>query len=169
KRVILHGPRAKPQEGGSDPNSPTHEVNAQYNTGEGDVPSNTNTAQATPEPNEGPEAPSPSFRPEGDMFIEHVSGSSDGIELEGVLANRYAEDPFFKTILENPKHFKNFVIRNGLIFIKERGEELLCIPDIRVGERSVREIVILHAHSLLAHLGTYKTLGLLRNHVWWKT
>ncbi|KAI0079766.1 hypothetical protein K474DRAFT_1556077, partial [Panus rudis PR-1116 ss-1] len=104
-----------------------------------------------------------------DAFLQHISEAADGIDLEGVLRNRYAEDAFFKVILENPKHYKNFVVRDGLVFIKESGQELLCIPDVRVSGRSVREVVILHAHSLLAHLGTYKTLGLLRDHVWWKT
>ncbi len=47
--------------------------------------------------------------------------------------------------------------------------ELLCIPDYVHKGRSVKEIVIDEAHSLLAHLGTRKTLAYLRDHVWWKS
>ncbi|KAI0069411.1 hypothetical protein K474DRAFT_1670819 [Panus rudis PR-1116 ss-1] len=93
-----------------------------------------------------------------DAFFEHVARSSDGLDLEGVLKGTYNQDPFFRVILENPSHYKNFSVRNGLIFIKEKGTDLLCIPDTRIGGRSVREVVIKHAHSLLAHLGASKTL-----------
>lgn len=34
--------------------------------------------------------------------------------------------------------------------------------------RTLREIFISEAHSLLAHLGSVKTLSYLRDHVWWK-
>ncbi len=47
--------------------------------------------------------------------------------------------------------------------------ELLEIPNVLISNRSIREIVILHAHLLLAHLGAYKTLQFLQNYVWWKT
>ncbi|TFY51530.1 hypothetical protein EVJ58_g10514 [Rhodofomes roseus] len=102
-------------------------------------------------------------------FIAHVSESTDGIDLPACLRGRYEEDNFFKAILEHLKQYKNFRTAEGLVFIKEQGRECLCIPNIRVNGRSAREIVILHAHSLLAHLGSLKTLGLLRDHVWWKT
>ena len=46
---------------------------------------------------------------------------------------------------------------------------MLCIPSkILINERSVRELVISEAHSMLAHLGANKTLDYLRDHVWWK-
>ncbi len=35
--------------------------------------------------------------------------------------------------------------------------------------RSIKEVVIDEAHSLLAHLGTCKTLAYLQDHVWWKS
>ncbi|KAI0073066.1 hypothetical protein K474DRAFT_1604019, partial [Panus rudis PR-1116 ss-1] len=188
KCVVLHGPRARPQEGGNAPNhvpaQGTHDVECINNNEEEEKDRNvpvkgTDPAQAPPfrntdtplsEPNPVIEAPRegvPSTNT--DAFLEHVSATSEGIDLEGALRNRYVEDPFFKTALENSKQYKSFVPRDGLIFIHEQGVELLCIPDVLVNGRSAREIVILHAHSLLAHLGTYKTLGLLRDHVWWKT
>ena len=107
--------------------------------------------------------------PSGSL-INHISESVDGFDIEESIRNHYMEDRFFKEVAEKPKEFRNFETRNGLIFRKEKGSEYLCIPNIHVlNERSLREIVISHAHSLLAHLGFYKTSQYLRDHVWWKT
>lgn len=53
--------------------------------------------------------------------------------------------------------------------MKEQQKEYLCVPNIRHKGQSVQEIVILHAHLILAHLGAYKTSSVLRDHVWWKS
>lgn len=49
------------------------------------------------------------------------------------------------------------------MYLKQKGKKLLCIPDIWIGQRKARELVISEAHSLLAHLGPSKTV-----YVWWK-
>lgn len=69
----------------------------------------------------------------------------------------------------SPKQFKKFEVVNSLVFLKDWSRDLLCVPDIQVTGRNMREIVISHAHSLLAHLGSQKMSDLLRDHVWWKT
>lgn len=92
----------------------------------------------------------------------------EGIVITDVIRGRYAEDAFFKDILDRPKEYKNFVQKDGLIFLKNEHSELLCLPWIIHGGRNVREIVIAEAHSLLAHLGPSKTLDFLRGRVWWK-
>src|SRR5262245_58477619 len=46
---------------------------------------------------------------------------------------------------------------------------MLCVPRVTIEGRSTQEIMIAHAHSLLAHLGSSKTLAYLRDYVWWKT
>ncbi|KAI0348859.1 hypothetical protein OH77DRAFT_1363574, partial [Trametes cingulata] len=102
-------------------------------------------------------------------LMTYLSENTEGVDLLQALRGHYAEDPFYRRILEAPKQFKNFDCRNGLVYLRENDRELLCIPDLRIGMRSVREIVILHAHSLLAHLGAFKTLSLLRDHFWWKS
>ncbi|PBK82975.1 hypothetical protein ARMGADRAFT_884079, partial [Armillaria gallica] len=83
--------------------------------------------------------------------------------------DRYAGDTLFRKILAKPKDFRNFEHCNGLIFLKLEDRELLCIPDYVHKGRSIKEVVIDEAHSLLAHLGTRKTLAYLRDHVWWKS
>ena len=98
-----------------------------------------------------------------------VSGRRDGIDLMSVLKDKYGQDLFFKTILENPKHYRNFEVNKGLVYLKTNGEKVLCIPKILVEGQNVREIVIEEAHSVLAHLSTTKTLIYLKEYVWWKT
>lgn len=155
KRVVLHGPRQQRQEGGR--STDNHSVPQQDFQLEG-------AAQKLPE-KAGEHVPDKSTG----QLLNYVSESSDGIDLTLALKGQYEGDPFFKTILEAPKNYRNFRVEGGLVFLQEREKVLLCIPDIRVEGRSAREIVIAHAHSLLAHLGSYKTLCLLRDHVWWKT
>jgi len=83
---------------------------------------------------------------------------------------RYKEDTFFGKILETPKAFKNFTLtEDGFIRLKLPDRNVICIPDIRIGEQTLREMVIDQAHSLLAHLGSRKTLSYLREYVWWDT
>ena len=85
------------------------------------------------------------------------------------MRGQYENGTFFESILKQPKQYKNFRVVQGLVILKENQREELCIPDIRVSGRSIREVIITHAHSLLAHLGAAKTLSLLRDHVWWKS
>jgi RNase H-like domain found in reverse transcriptase/Reverse transcriptase (RNA-dependent DNA polymerase)/Integrase zinc binding domain len=102
-------------------------------------------------------------------LIEAVSGGRDSIDLLEAIKNKYIDDPFFKNVAEHPREFKNFeVTKGGLVYLKIQGRKLVCIPKVTGNGRNVREIVISEAHSLLAHLGTNKTLDYLRDHVWWK-
>ncbi|KAF9471026.1 hypothetical protein BDN70DRAFT_766341, partial [Pholiota conissans] len=97
-----------------------------------------------------------------------LSQAEGGIDLLEEIRNKCNTDPFLKRIADAPQDFKNFEIEDGLIYIRENGSKLLCIPQIIVQGRSAREIVISEAHSLLAHLGVTKTLAYLRAQVWWK-
>lgn len=90
-------------------------------------------------------------------------------ELLNQLRHQYTEDPLFRKILESPKEYRNFEVKDGLVRIKLKDRISLCIPNITVGERRLIETVIDQAHSILAHLGADKTLSYLREHVWWKT
>ena len=88
------------------------------------------------------------------------------------LRGKYAEDKFFSLVLQNPTHYANFEVvgnkKEELIYLKDTERRVLCIPDVAIGSRKAREIVITHAHSILAHLGARKTLWYLRDNVWWK-
>ena len=125
-----------------------------------------------------PDPPTPQATTEPALTIDLESSSDEtipllvqngpGIDLLKELRGRYAEDPFFKVVLGQPKDFRNFECKEGLVYLKENDRRVLCIPKLLVKERSTREIVISEAHSILAHLGASKTLDYLRDHVWWK-
>ncbi|KAJ3554430.1 hypothetical protein NP233_g12425 [Leucocoprinus birnbaumii] len=89
-------------------------------------------------------------------------------DIHESIRNRYSEDSFFDLVLKDPKAYKNFEVGNGLVFMKTSGKRILCIPDVMIGDRRVREMLISHAHSILAHLGPSKTMTYLRDNVWWK-
>ena len=99
-----------------------------------------------------------------DVILE----SNAEIDLFEELKGHYHEDPMYKSIMDKPKEFRNFEVKDDLIYLKENGRKLLCIPKILVKNRNLREIIISEAHSILAHLGAHKTLHYLRDHVWWK-
>jgi len=87
--------------------------------------------------------------------------------LPNCLIGQYATDTFFTQIAEQPDRFKQFECRDGLIFLSNSGRHILCVPDIMVGDRKIRELIISQAHSILAHLGSQKTLYYLKDNVWW--
>jgi hypothetical protein len=89
------------------------------------------------------------------------------IAIPDGLKGKYSGDNFFSKLLEKPENYRKFEQQNGLIVLKTDEKQLLCIPDIEIEGRNVCEIVITHAHSMLVHLGTKKTLYYLRDNVWW--
>jgi hypothetical protein len=99
---------------------------------------------------------------------EVVDSGEPSLDIHNRIVGRYSEDPLFKVVIEQPSAYKNFELSNGLLFLKEKEKRILCIPDIRIGGRRLREILISHAHSILAHLGPRKTIIYLRDNVWWK-
>ncbi|KZP03054.1 hypothetical protein FIBSPDRAFT_769535, partial [Athelia psychrophila] len=106
---------------------------------------------------------------ESPITLPDVIASGDpSIDIHRQLIGRYIEDPLFKIVLDKPSEYKNFEVSNGLVLLKENELRFLCIPDIKIGDRRLREILISHAHSILAHLGPRKTITYLRENVWWK-
>ncbi|TFK59550.1 hypothetical protein BDN72DRAFT_780570, partial [Pluteus cervinus] len=91
-----------------------------------------------------------------------------GIDLKKELRGRYKEDSFFKKIVDSPRDFKNFTVEDGLVYLNDSEGKRLGVPNVLIGKRSVREIAISEAHTILAHLGSRKTLSYLRDHLWWK-
>jgi RNase H-like domain found in reverse transcriptase/Integrase zinc binding domain len=103
-----------------------------------------------------------------DVSLVSVLDNDAGINLLKELPNHYTNDSLFKTIMDKPKEFRNFEVKNNLIYIKLNGKNLLCIPKATIEGRNIHEIIISEAHSLLAHLGANKTVNYLRDNVWWK-
>ncbi|OSD01086.1 hypothetical protein PYCCODRAFT_1370133, partial [Trametes coccinea BRFM310] len=172
RRVVLHPPREQRQEGAGESQQALPEPKQIIPDPETEHREQTpvlNEEQTAQRP-EG--ANTPGLEPrqtEQGSLLDHVASASDGIHLESAIKGRFKEDPFFEPILANPRQYKNFVVKDGLVYLRDCGRELICIPHVLVDGRNVREIVITHAHSLLAHLGAAKTVNLLRDHVWWKS
>lgn len=102
-------------------------------------------------------------------LLDLISTSDVGINLIKELQGQYSNDLVFKDIINKPKEFWNFEIDDNLIYLKEFDKNLLCIPHILINGRSVQEIIISEAHSMLTHLGASKTHDYLRDHIWWKS
>jgi hypothetical protein len=102
------------------------------------------------------------------QLVDFVSSSNEGVDLLKELTGKYISDPFYEKIIKKPNEFRNFVVENDLVYLKEKETKVLCIPKVIIRGRSAREIVISEAHSMLAHLGASKTLDYLRDQVWWK-
>jgi hypothetical protein len=104
-----------------------------------------------------------------DEFLGIIGSKFNGINVMNVIRNNYPEDPFFKCVLAAPNQFQNFKLQEKLLYLTDHGCEVLCIPKkITFKGRTLRELIISEAHSLLAHLGPMKTLTYLKDHVWWK-
>ena len=164
-RFILKGPAAPGgrKEGGSS----SHAENTQSVIAE---PVASTVIADAPEPTPPMELPSnPANVHHGlrSTLVDLIRVSDGGIDLMSELRNRATEDPFFRIVMEKPHEYRNFEVKEGLLYLKEHGHPVLCIPKVIIQERSAREVIISEAHSLLAHLGTSKTLDYLWDHVWW--
>ncbi|KAJ2911813.1 hypothetical protein MD484_g8600, partial [Candolleomyces efflorescens] len=160
----IRGPREKGGEdaaGRSMPTAPVPKGN--------DVPRLTIKVPPLPKPKFGSAPADPgNVAPQPPMSLVQMVESTAGIDLIHELRDSYSQDPIFKPIVAKPSEFRNFVVENGIVYLKENSKRLLCIPKVLILGRNAREIVIDEAHSLLAHLGASKTIEYLRHHVWWK-
>lgn len=100
--------------------------------------------------------------------LVNVLESDTGVNLLNEIKGHYQDDLIFKSVLDIPKEFRNFEVKDNLIYLKLNRKSLLCIPKVIINGRNIYEIIISEAHSILAHLGANKTLNYLRDHVWWK-
>ncbi|KZP03158.1 hypothetical protein FIBSPDRAFT_769370 [Athelia psychrophila] len=65
------------------------------------------------------------------MNLADVINSSDPcIDVKQSIMGCYAEDLFFKLIVDVPTSYTNFEYRGGLVFVKDKECCALCIPDI---------------------------------------
>ena len=117
-----------------------------------------------------PESHNASDQPSVDTETQIPLTFLDNDNLLGKIKNNYGKDSFFKLILDDSdaSHYRNFEECDGYIQLRSKERTALCIPNVMVDGRSVREWLIEQAHSLLAHPGTSKTLAYLRDHLWWK-
>ncbi|KAF7761655.1 hypothetical protein Agabi119p4_9647 [Agaricus bisporus var. burnettii] len=100
--------------------------------------------------------------PEEDPSLFAMVESDSGIDVTACVQGQYSTDIMFRPIIQSPADFRDFVYENGLLTRRIGDAHVLCVPNITVNDKSIREIIISEAHSLLAHLGARKTLDYLR-------
>src|SRR6202789_439600 len=93
------------------------------------------------------------------------ASSSLGIKFPNCIRNRYVEDKFYERILANPEEFTNFEVKDGLIYFRSEGTMVVAVPDVQERGQRIQEVLISQAHSILAHLGSEKTVTYLRDQV----
>ena len=144
------------------------------------TPASTDVADAISDPETSdPETSEPEYEitdvitespttPELDMtkfsIVHYIQPISDG----------YNEDAQFKMALKAGIESGIYVLRQDLLYTGPDKEQL-CIPDIKVkggrdgGNKSLREMLIAHAHEIVGHHGEFPTQYGLRKLFYWKT
>jgi hypothetical protein len=102
------------------------------------------------------------------VLADVVPSTQECIDLLSELHKNYDKDPIFDLMLKKPSEYRNYEVENGLVYLKEKESQLMCIPKVLISGCSAREIVISEAHSLLDHPGVNKMLYCLRDQCWWK-
>ena len=77
----------------------------------------TNTGSSNSEPVENSHNNEVMTMPYDVSLLKIVSEATEGLDLEKELQGKYTTDPVFKKIVEKPSNFKNFSVKNGLIYI----------------------------------------------------
>ena len=58
-------------------------------------------------------------------LLNVVSEATEGLDSEKELRGKSTTDPVFKKIVEKPSDFKNFSVKNGLIYIRDNNRDIL--------------------------------------------
>lgn len=102
-------------------------------------------------------------------------------EFADALALASASDSLYKTILDDPTHYPDFAVSDGLVFLRadEANSWRLVVPTGHVPVTvlvdpdatcpTFREFVVAHVHGSVGHLGHKKTAAALRSHFFWPT
>ena len=91
------------------------------------------------------------------------------------IIDGYKDDTQFSKALKTGVDSGIYKVENGLLYLATGRDQRLCIPNIKVeggrdkGMKSLREMLISHAHEILGHKATIKTDALLRSQFYWKT
>jgi hypothetical protein len=90
------------------------------------------------------------FKSENNTFIEDIKLG-------------YDKDKLFSLVIKEPKHYKQFVVRNDLVWTKNRGgEEVLCVPSTISGLQTLQGLVVEQAHLTLGHFSSQWMLDYIR-------
>ncbi|KAF9484076.1 hypothetical protein BDN70DRAFT_798415, partial [Pholiota conissans] len=81
------------------------------------------------------------------------------------LKNGYLHDKFFKNVIEDPTKYRQFTVRDGIIYTKNLNSvEVTCVPQCN---RELITDLVDQAHTIVGHFSTHKTSDYMRRWFWW--
>jgi hypothetical protein len=84
------------------------------------------------------------------------------------IKSGYDHDSLFAKVLKQPDQHAAFMIRDQLIWSRNRGrEQVLCVPSTKMGRQSLHGIIIDQAHTIVGHFGPQRTADYIRRWYWW--
>src|SRR6266436_9603325 len=91
-------------------------------------------------------------------------------DLIEAMKSGYKLSQIHQEILENPRNFKNFSIKDGLITrLGEGGTTQIVVLKGNYKRKSIQGIILENIHETLGHLGSKKMVEILCRHFWWKS
>jgi hypothetical protein len=121
------------------------------------------------EPSDSASSSSPDDSP---LPSDQMSAISLSQFLTAIVEGYKTDTQFSKVLTAGVDSGIYTVDSNGLLYLAMPGAHRVCIPDIKVGkERSLnlRELLISHAHEIVAHRGFGPTHKRLQGQFYWKT
>ena len=80
----------------------------------------------------------------------------------------YLQDPLYSKILDDPKSYKAFKVKDKLLWVHNRiGECVLCVPRGNLGEKTIQGAILEKAHEVVGHFGSQQTIDYVRRWFWW--
>jgi Integrase zinc binding domain len=84
------------------------------------------------------------------------------------IRSGYDHDLLFAKVLKRPDQHAAFMIRDQLIWSRNRvREQVLCVPSTKMGRQSLHGIIIDQAHMIVGHFGPQCTTDYIRRWYWW--
>ena len=92
----------------------------------------------------------------------------DNEGLQAAITAGYKADPVLSKIWDNLEHHAAFRLRNNLMYTNNcDGEEVLCVPHMKVKGDMVIALIIAQAHQTLRHLRAQQTTDYIHRWYWW--
>ena len=113
---------------------------------------------------------------EEDLTVFETTGTSqvplvqyrDQPRFLNAVCRGYKSEPILAKVSAPPSHFPQFTEKDGLLYMKNRGnEEVLCLPHTTYKGDSIITMIINQAHRAIGHFGAQKTADYIHREYWW--
>jgi hypothetical protein len=80
----------------------------------------------------------------------------------------YKHNSLFLKVLKQPDQHTAFTVCDQLIWSRNQGgEQVLCIPLMKMGSQSLHSVIIDQAHTIVGHFGPQHTADYIQQWYWW--